>query len=135
MGPDAASPGGGRTPTILVVDDDPDILETLRTFYSYGLVDVRVLTANSGAEALAILEVERVDLVVSDYKMPGMTGIELLGRAREMSPGLPTILVTAFGGVTLTEQAVGSAGIDRLFRKPLDPSLHPSALLPSSFSA
>ena len=80
--------------TLLVVDDDPDVLELTVTLLSEG--GYRVLSAPSGGAALALLEREAVDLVVTDVVMPGMTGFELVERARQRRPDLPVIYMSAY---------------------------------------
>lgn len=77
---------------ILVADDEPAILDTLREILEdSGYV---ALTACDGAEALAILEREAVDALLSDISMPRMDGLELLARARALRPSMPRILLT-----------------------------------------
>ena len=65
-------------PMILIVDDEPEILHSLRGLLR---MEFDVLTAASGPEALAILEQHPVQVVLSDQRMPAMTGVELLGQA------------------------------------------------------
>lgn len=81
---------------VLLVDDEQDILESLRAALETSLDQVRVQTASTGLEALHIMERVPVDLVVTDFKMPGMDGFELLERAERIAPGLPRILMSAF---------------------------------------
>jgi CheY-like chemotaxis protein len=80
-------------PLILCVDDEENQL------YIRKLVLERagytVLTANSGRRALELLEVHRVDLVLSDHLMPGLTGTELTRQIKVRHPGLPVILISA----------------------------------------
>jgi CheY-like chemotaxis protein len=85
----------GAPTTILVVDDDALIaMNTVDMLESLGH---RVLEANSGREALAIIERgETVDAILTDYAMPGMTGVELATRARLLRPGLPVVLATGY---------------------------------------
>jgi two-component system, NtrC family, response regulator PilR len=81
-------------PTILVVDDEPHILDVLEIALQEDGVDVS--RAASGQEALDTLRRQSVDVVVSDIRMPGMSGVELLSRAREFAPDTAFIMVTAF---------------------------------------
>ena len=67
-----------KQPVILIVDDDPDIIDGLRRALRKENFQIR--SANSGGQALAILRSEPIDLVVSDYEMPGMKGTELLAK-------------------------------------------------------
>jgi PAS domain S-box-containing protein len=88
--PDIVSPA-----TILVVDDDALIaMNTVDLLEDLGY---RVIEANSGTKALEILRSgSPVDLIVTDYAMPGMTGVELAGAAREFRPDLPVLLATGY---------------------------------------
>jgi CheY-like chemotaxis protein len=80
--------------TILIVDDEPDFLDILREFLSDE--KYRVTCAAHAAEALECLARQPFDMLLSDINMPGMKGFELLGRARELQPGLKTALMTAY---------------------------------------
>ncbi|GHA20544.1 hypothetical protein GCM10007989_14540 [Devosia pacifica] len=80
--------------TILVVDDDALIaMNTVDMLESLGH---RVLEAYSGQQALEILAKEQVNAVITDYSMPGMTGIELAHKAREMQPHVAILLATGY---------------------------------------
>ena len=78
--------------TILCVDDE-EIPRTLRKFILQKK-GYRVLTATSGSEALAMLDKEGVNLVLSDQIMPGMTGTELTKRIKEAYPSMPIVLIS-----------------------------------------
>ncbi|MCA1811798.1 MAG: response regulator, partial [Halobacteriales archaeon] len=87
--------GKRRAVTMLAVDDEPDILEGFAMLLEENL-RVHVVTATSGAEGLKILEHTPVDLVISDYRMPGMDGCAFLERAHRLAPGVPLVMVTAY---------------------------------------
>ena len=89
---------------ILIVDDEVGILETLRILFRGEGFDV--LTAGSVAEGIAVLEDDKPDLVLSDIRMPGATGLELLSTANEMDPSLPVILMTAQASLQSAVRAV-----------------------------
>ena len=95
---------------ILVVDDD----ESLRRVTQVQLQQVgyTVLTAADGPEALATLGAQPVDLVITDLKMPGMSGLELLRKVRVEYPELPIIMVTAFGTVETAVEAMKAGAYD-----------------------
>ena len=105
-------------PTILVVDDDPLVLETLMVqLQDEGFV---VTTANSGAQAIALLDAGlAVDALVSDLSMPGMDGVSLILQAQAHQPTLPAVLLTGYAGDGVSF-ALGRAinGPFALMRKP-----------------
>ncbi|HSG07816.1 MAG TPA: sigma-54 dependent transcriptional regulator [Longimicrobiales bacterium] len=89
---------------ILLVDDEMGILETLEILFRSEGYEVAV--ANSGRAALEALETERPDLVLSDIRMPGAGGLEVLSRARDVDPELPVILMTAQASLSSAMRAV-----------------------------
>jgi two-component system response regulator AtoC len=103
------------------VDDEEDIRESLRTLLEMNLDGVDVHAAASGPEALALLGTTPVDVLISDYKMPGMNGLELLAKIGRTHPHLPRILVTAFPDLDIAIRAINEAGIENFFTKPFDP--------------
>lgn len=115
-------------PTILVVDDEPDILSSLRDLIEASLDGTRCLTAQSGKAALDILQKDRVDIILSDYKMPGMDGLTFLQEARRLAPKVTRVLITAFPDLDVAIKAINDAGIETFFTKPLDPDKVISAL-------
>ena len=106
---------------VLVVDDEPDILQSLQTLLELALPSVEVLTAESGPKALEKLQQHPVDLIISDFKMPGMTGLEFLDKAKAAAPGTPRILMTAFPDLDVAMRAINEAEIQNFITKPLDP--------------
>src|ERR1043166_7614599 len=86
---------GAGAPTVLVVDDEPDILTSMAAFLAVFL-GWRVETADSGSKALQVLSSRAIDVVVTDYRMPGMDGLELLSRVRRKAPRVPVLVVTAY---------------------------------------
>jgi DNA-binding NtrC family response regulator len=117
-----AAASAGRTQVVLVVDDERDILDSLKELFEGSLKGVRVLTALSGPLALDLLRKEAVDLIVSDYRMPQMNGLDFLKRTREIAPGIPRILITAFPDLDLAIRAINEANIENFFTKPFDPA-------------
>jgi CheY-like chemotaxis protein len=108
-----------RAPTILVVDDEVDIREGVQRLLQTSLRGARVLVAGSGMEGVSLLEREPVDLIVTDYRMPGMNGLEFLERAQALKPKVLRILVTAFERELLEE--AGRYHGAPVFPKPIDP--------------
>jgi DNA-binding response OmpR family regulator len=80
--------------TVLIVDDEYDI----RFLYQEELESegYKVLTADSGEEALGILSTQTPDIITLDLKMPSMSGVDLLRKMKEIKPEIPVIVVTAF---------------------------------------
>ena len=108
---------------ILVVEDEKDIRDVLKELLESSLSDVRVETAASGVEGLRKLGTFRPDVIISDYKMPGMTGLDFLEAARAQAPDTPKILMTAFGDLDLAVRSINEAHIENFFQKPIDPEL------------
>lgn len=106
---------------ILVVDDEPDIVESLKDVLEAHLGTVKILTAESGKEGLALMKKESVDLVISDFRMPGMDGLEFLTKCREISPGVPRILITAYPELDAAVRAINEAQIQNFLTKPITP--------------
>ncbi|BBO69243.1 sigma-54-dependent Fis family transcriptional regulator [Desulfosarcina alkanivorans] len=103
--------------SVLVVDDDRNVLEVLDArLSSCGLT---VHKADGGRKALGILKTHRIDLVVSDVKMPEMDGPALLAEIIRTKPGLPVIFLTAYANVPDAVKAVKSGAVDYV-EKPFD---------------
>ena len=106
-------------PGVLIVEDDPNLREALSDTLNSG--DVTVLEAESGPEALAILEREPIGLVVSDIQMKPMDGTELLAKIRQRHPGLPAVVMTAYGTIETAVDAMRNGAADYLV-KPFESS-------------
>ena len=114
-------------PAILTVDDDPmvsaAISRDLRSRYG---ADYRIVRATSGAQALTVLTKlalrnQPVALIASDQRMPEMTGIEMLERARTHAPGAKNLLLTAYADTDVAIKAINDIGLDYYLLKPWDP--------------
>jgi two-component system OmpR family response regulator len=104
-------------PRVLIVDDEPDMLENCSRILSRS--GYACTTAGDGTAALAILERERPDLLLTDFKMPGMDGLTLLRRWREAGITTPVLVLTARG--TWHEKVVGiDTGADDYVTKPFE---------------
>jgi DNA-binding NtrC family response regulator len=84
-------------PHILVVDDDPIICEQLQRLYSHNKYQVTI--AHRGEEALVLLETEDIDLVLTDIRLPGISGVELSQRIAEVWSDIPVIVMTGFAEI------------------------------------
>jgi two-component system response regulator FlrC len=107
-----------RMPRILVVEDDAALREALAD--TLELAGQSVVTAPDGEAALALLGREAVDMVLSDVQMPGMDGHELLRRVKAVRPGVPFILMTAYGQIERAVEAMKDGAADYL-PKPFEP--------------
>lgn len=119
----SADPSGVASPrrnTVLLVDDEHDILDALKDTIEAYLPDVDVLTAMSGPDALAVLRTHPVDLIVTDYKMPMMNGLEFLAEAKHVAPTVPRIMMTAYPDLDLAVRALNEEHIANFLMKPLD---------------
>lgn len=84
--------------TLLCIDDEPNVLAVRKMLLE--TVGYRVLTAQSGPQGLELLAREHVKTVIVDYKMPEMAGSEVAARIRQMHPGMPIIMLSAFVDLT-----------------------------------
>jgi len=111
------TPSAKRGATILMVDDDKNILQVLEARLSFA--HYKTLTAKSAEEAVELLAQHPVDLVVSDVKMPGMGGVGLLHEILVQWPHIPVILLTAYGSIPDAVSTIRSGAADYL-TKPFD---------------
>lgn len=101
---------------ILVVDDNPSLRELLADFLER--VGFEVTTAHDGQAGLDALEKRHFDLILADFRMPGMTGLEMAAVVRQTNPAIPIILITGDASA-LEPETVARAGITRVLPKPL----------------
>ena len=107
-----------QRPSILVVDDEADVVESIRELLR---LDYRVLVATRASEAMAILQERPVDVVMTDQRMPEMTGVELLHHVRETQPDTVRLLFTGYADVRAVIDAINRGSIYRYITKPWDP--------------
>jgi two-component system, sensor histidine kinase and response regulator len=108
--------GEGR---VLIVDDDPALLHALSETLHLRMPAVMVETSESAQAALERLHATEYDAVIADIKMPGMDGLQLLGRIRDLRPETPTLLITGHGEHDLAVQALRGGAHDYV-QKPID---------------
>ena len=94
-----------------MVDDEPDILESVAQLVEHELPGVTVLRAGSGREGLGVLQDERIDGIIADFHMAGMDGIEFLAIARQCHPTIPRVMLTAFPDPALRDLARQDAAV------------------------
>ena len=105
---------------ILVVDDDPVVgrsFDRVLTRKGYA-----VITATNGQDALEKLRSERYDMVFTDIKMPGMSGLEVAERVKASQPWLPVVIVTGYGN-DASQARAAAAGVSAFLHKPLSPEM------------
>jgi CheY-like chemotaxis protein len=100
---------------ILVVDDEPFVCEALKMMLAFDGHTVR--TVSNGQEALAILEAEKFDLVITDFMMPRMKGDELAVTIKNRLPAQPVVMITAYAEL-LQNTANPLKGVDFMISKP-----------------
>ncbi len=106
--------------SILICDDKVNIREILKDFFEEN--GFFVFTSGSGEESLDLIEKETPDLVVSDFKLPGITGIELTEEIHKRDVNIPVIVITAFGSIPNAVEAMRNGAYDYL-TKPIDYNL------------
>jgi len=112
-------PEGGKMAQILIVDDEVDMLALLAMIIteksSHGAT-----TTNNPLEVPKMIQEGSFDLVITDLKMPGMDGIELIAEIRKIDKSIPILIITAYGSVESAEDAIHKGAYDYItkpFRK------------------
>ena len=101
---------------ILFVDDEEGVLSALKRVFRKE--DYEINTCTGPEEALALVEKQTIDLIISDHNMPGMTGTEFFEKAREIQPDTIRILLTGFADVNIAMKAINSGRIYKFILKP-----------------
>jgi CheY-like chemotaxis protein len=109
---------------ILVVDDEPDVEALFRQHFRRDLRDGRFAmefakSAPAALQCISNASAASLILILSDINMPGMSGLELLPKAKAARPDVPIIMITAYGDADTKRKALES-GADALFTKPID---------------
>jgi CheY-like chemotaxis protein len=114
-----SAPAPQAKPLVLLIDDESNILELLRT----GLEgDFEVETASSAEEATMLTATRKYDVIVCDQVMPGQNGLEFLMRSAEQHPDTRRIMLTGYINPELLSRAVPLAGLSACVLKPMHPS-------------
>jgi signal transduction histidine kinase len=106
---------GQRRHTLLIVDDEADVLDSLRHQFHR---DYRVLTCIAGAEAIRVLQEDQVEVILTDQRMPGMSGDQFLRHARTLKPDAIRMLFTGYADMQAVINAVNEGAIFRYILKP-----------------
>lgn len=103
--------------SLLIVDDEVEIVKALRRLLRH---DFKVEVAHTGAEALSRLEQGSIDVVLSDFRMPGMNGAELLAQVKARWPATARAMLSGYADLDSTNVPVAEGQITRFIRKPWD---------------
>jgi DNA-binding NtrC family response regulator len=107
-----------QQPTVLVVDDEGDVVKSVQDLLR---LDYRVLGATRASDGLQLMEWESVDVVMTDQRMPDMSGVELLRRIRELHPDAIRMLFTGHADMAAVVDAINQGSVYRYISKPWDP--------------
>ena len=104
------------TGTLLIVDDEPNVIKSLRRL----LIDSNhtIITAESGADGLKAFDGNEIDLVISDYRMPGMNGVEFLSEVRKKYPATIRIVLSGYADVAAVVEAINDGHVYKFISKP-----------------
>jgi signal transduction histidine kinase len=107
----------GKKYNILFIDDEPNNLVVFKnSFFRY----YNIITADSGEKGLKFLEENEIHLVITDQKMPGMTGVQFLEKVVELYPSTLRMIITAYSDIEVIIQAINKCGIYQYILKPWD---------------
>ena len=112
-----SQPAQEKQGKLLLVDDEQGVLQALKRLF---FRNYEVTLANSGQEALDILKNEKFDMIISDMRMPGMSGAELLKTCFETYPEMIRVLLTGYSDLDSAIKAVNEGNIYRYISKPWD---------------
>jgi CheY-like chemotaxis protein len=110
---------GSAMKHVLIVDDEPSLLRSIESGFENQQERFQVLTAANGREALAVLDSQAIDLVITDLRMPVMDGFELLAEMSSRFSHIPNVVMSAFGTPKIEKQLAG-LGTFRFLDKPVD---------------
>ncbi len=103
---------------VLLVDDEPNVIKSITRILHEEPCEI--ITANSGRQALELMATTPVDVIVSDERMPGMSGVELLSAVSRIYPETVRIILTGHANTQLVFQAINDGSIYRFLTKPWD---------------
>jgi len=104
--------------SILIVDDEPNVLNAFQRVLRRE--PYTLMTAQGGEEGLTLLEAREVSLVISDYNMPGMNGLDFLKTVKQLYPHILAIMLTGQAEIQIAVQAINEAGVYKFIQKPWD---------------
>src|SRR5947209_127236 len=109
---------GASKPCLLVVDDEPDLVQSVKDLLRF---DFKVLGATRASEGLRMMDREDIHVVMSDQRMPEMTGVEFLSKLRETHPDTVRLLFTAYADLGAVIDAINQGSVYRYISKPWQP--------------
>lgn len=109
--------------SMLIVDDERDIRKSMQRLIATALHGLQVDVAESGDAALEMLDGASYDIVASDFRMPGMDGVEFLTEVKTRLPGAFRVMMTAFPEKEVAQRAASDAEVETFFSKPVDPMM------------
>ena len=104
------------TNTILLVDDEPGVIKSLKRLLRKE--EYNIMTASSGKEGLAILESNDVQIIISDQRMPGMSGTEFLAEVKKDFPDIIRIILSGYTDIDVVIETINQGNIYKFFHKP-----------------
>ncbi len=114
----SAQPHQSGRARVLFIDDEPRVLNSMRIMFRK---DYDTYFADNGAAALGIVKSHDIDVIVCDHRMPQMTGVEVLAKARELSPRSVRILLTGYADLNAVEGSINESEVFRFLTKPCAP--------------
>lgn len=102
-------------PTILYVDDESDNLTSFKANFRR---DFNIFTAENALEGLELFRKEDIEVVLTDQKMPGMSGVEFLREVVKLKPEIPRIIITAYSDINVVIEGVNDTNIFKFIQKP-----------------
>lgn len=112
--------GGKARPRLLLVDDEADILETMSALLEAAMPELHLTTAASGTQALQALKQEPADVLLTDYRMPGMDGAQLVSEVRKRWPKVQVLMFTAYMDANMLSEIHARVPDLKIIPKPLD---------------
>lgn len=103
---------------VLIIDDDPVVVKLASGILQKKGFEVH--TAKEGQDGLQLLQDKKPDIVITDYQMPGMSGIDVLSKIREVDDTIPVVILTAYGDASLTIRSMRTGAFD-FIEKPINP--------------
>jgi response regulator RpfG family c-di-GMP phosphodiesterase len=104
--------------TLLLVDDEPNVINSLRRLLRRE--GYRILTANSGTDALELLALHTVQVIISDQRMSGMSGVEFLSKVKDLYPDTVRMSLSGYSDISMVTDAINKGAIWKYITKPWD---------------